>query len=140
MKKLPKIIELVLLVLSVVVIVAFFVMPHSVATDPAIEMYLYWAYFLIALSIVTLVGFLLAKTFSSKKGILKLVGLLVGVVALVGVSFVLAKGGMDVPTSAAYTEQTSKFCEATLIMLYIVIGASLVTLVGTSVFNAIRNR
>ena len=139
MNKLPKIIELVLLVLSVVVIVAFFVMPHAVATDAAIEMYLYWAYFLVALSVLVLLGFLLAKTFSSKKGIFRLLALLAGVVVLVGVSFLLSKGG-DIPTSVAYTEQTSKFCDTALHMLYIMLGASVVALFGTAIFNAIRNR
>lgn len=139
MKKLPKIIELVLLVLSVVVIVAFFVLPHSVATDPVVELYLYWAYFLVALSLVVLIGFLLANTFSSKKGLLKLLFVLVGVVVLVGVSYLLAKGG-EVPTSVAYTEGMSKFCDAAIILNYIMIGASIVALFGTAVLTAIRNR
>ena len=137
--KLAKILEYVLLGLSAILLVAFFMMPHNTASDQVVNIYLVWTYVLLFATLVILLLFLFIKTFSSKKGILGFLLLVVGVVVLCGISYVLAKGG-PVPTNVPYTEQVSKLTDASLILTYILIAGSVVALLGSSLVNAIRNR
>jgi len=137
--KLAKFLEIILLGLSAILFVVFFVSPHSAASDPIIDTYLIWAYVLFFVALVVLLGFLLSKTFSTKKGIINFLLLLVGVVVLVGISYILAPGG-EVNTSVAYTEQVSKLSDAALILTYILGGGALVALVGSTIMNSIKNR
>lgn len=137
--KLAKYLEFILLGLSAVLIVVFFVMPHETASDAIVDTYLYWAYALVVIAVVTLLGFALAKTFSTKKGILNLVLLLVGVVVLVGVSYFLAPG-TPAPTSVKATPGELKLTDTIIILTYILIGASIVSLLGTTILKAIKNR
>ncbi|MCF0164412.1 MAG: hypothetical protein HUJ92_03945 [Bacteroidales bacterium] len=135
-----KFLKYILLGLSAILLVLFFVMPHSNTSDQIVNVYLYWTYVLVALAIVALVGFLLAKTFSSKQGIVKFVILLVGVVVLVGGAYVLAPGTPVATNAKDITDMTFKLTDTALILTYILFGGSIVALLGTTVFNAIKNR
>ena len=137
--KLAKILEWILLGLSVVLLVAFFVMPHNAASDAAVNAFIIWSYVLLFAAIAIVVVFLLKDVFSSKKGLITFLGLIVGVVVLVGISYVLAKGG-EVATSVEYTEGVSKFTDTILNITYIMFAGSIVALIATGVVNAIRNR
>lgn len=137
--KLARILELILLGISAILLVAFFVMPHNTASDSIINTYLFWTYLLFAVAIVLLVVFELARVFSSKKGMIGFAILLVGIAVLVGVSYILAPGG-EVNTSVAYTEGVSKFSDAALILTYILGGGAIVALLWSIIRNAIVNR
>jgi len=137
--KLARILELILLGISAVLLVLFFTSPHETASDPIVNTYLYWTYILFFVALVLLVIFQLIQIFSSKRGIINFVLLLVGIAVLVGLSFVLAKGG-PVNTSVAYTESVSKFNDAALILTYILGGAAIVALLWSIIRNAITNR
>lgn len=137
--KLAKYLEYILLGLSAILVVLFFVMPHSTTSDSMVDTYLFWTYALLFATIIILLAFLLVKTFSSKKGIKTFLFLLIAIVALLAVSFLLAKGG-DVQTSVAYTPQTSKLVDTILNLTYILIGGVIVALVGSGIRNAIKNR
>lgn len=137
--KLARILELILLGISAVLLVLFFTSPHDTASDPIVNTYLYWTYCLFFVALVLLVIFQLIQIFSSKRGIINFVLLLVGIAVLVGLSFVLAKGG-PVNTSVAYTESVSKFSDAALILTYILGGAAIVALLWSVIKNAITNR
>ncbi len=137
--KLARILELILLGISAVLLVLFFTSPHETASDPIVNTYLYWTYILFFVALVLLVIFQLIQIFSSKRGIINFVLLLVGIAVLVGLSFVLAKGG-PVNTSVAYTESVSKFSDAALILTYILGGAAIVALLWSVIKNAITNR
>lgn len=137
--KLAKILEWILLGLSLVLLVAFFVMPHDVASDPAVNLFIVWAYVLLFAAIALVVVFLLKDVFSSKKSLVSFLLLLVGIVVLIAASYFLAKGG-EVATSAPYTEQVSKLSDTVLNLTYIMFGASVLALIVTGVMNAIRNR
>lgn len=137
--KLARILELILLGISAVLLVLFFTSPHETASDPIVNTYLYWTYILFFVALVLLVIFQLIQIFSSKRGIINFVLLLVGIAVLVGLSFVLAKGG-PVNTSVAYTESVSKFSDAALILTYILGGAAIVALLWSIIRNAITNR
>jgi hypothetical protein len=136
---LARILELILLGISAVLLVLFFTSPHDTASDPIVNTYLYWTYILFFVALVLLVIFQLIQIFSSKRGIINFVLLLVGIAVLVGLSFVLAKGG-PVNTSVAYTESVSKFSDAALILTYILGGAAIVALLWSVIKNAITNR
>ncbi|MBO7372243.1 MAG: hypothetical protein J6U34_07030 [Bacteroidales bacterium] len=137
--KLARILELILLGISAVLLVLFFTSPHDTASDPIVNTYLYWTYILFFVALVLLVIFQLIQIFSSKRGIINFVLLLVGIAVLVGLSFVLAKGG-PVNTSVAYTESVSKFSDAALILTYILGGAAICALLWSVIKNAITNR
>ena len=137
--KLARILELILLGISAVLLVLFFTSPHDTASDPIVNTYLYWTYILFFVALALLVIFQLIQIFSSKRGIINFVLLLVGIAVLVGLSFVLAKGG-PVNTSVAYTESVSKFSDAALILTYILGGAAIVALLWSVIKNAITNR
>ena len=137
--KLARILELILLGISAVLLVLFFTSPHDTASDPIVNTYLYWTYILFFVALVLLVIVQLIQIFSSKRSIINFILLLVGIVVLVGVSYVLAKGG-PVNTSVAYTEATSKFSDAALILTYILGGAAIVALLWSVIKNAITNR
>ncbi len=133
--KLARILELILLGISAVLLVLFFTSPHDTASDPIVNTYLYWTYILFFVALALLVIFQLIQIFSSKRGIINFVLLLVGIAVLVGLSFVLAKGG-PVNTSVAYTESVSKFSDAALILTYILGGAAIVALLWSVIKNA----
>ena len=133
--KLARILELILLGISAVLLVLFFTSPHDTASDPIVNTYLYWTYILFFVALALLVIFQLIQIFSSKRGIINFVLLLVGIAVLVGLSFVLAKGG-PVKTSVAYTESVSKFSDAALILTYILGGAAIVALLWSVIKNA----
>ena len=137
--KLARILELILLGISAVLLVLFFTSPHDTASDPIVNTYLYWTYILFFVALALLVIFQLIQIFSSKRGIINFVLLLIGIAVLVGLSFVLAKGG-PVNTSVAYTESVSKFSDAALILTYILGGAAIVALLWSVIKNAITNR
>ena len=137
--KLARILELILLGISAVLLVLFFTSPHDTASDPIVNTYLYWTYILFFVALVLLVVFQLIQIFSTKRGIINFVLLLVGIAVLVGLSFVLAKGG-PVNTSVAYTESVSKFSDAALNLTYILGGAAIVALLWSIIRNAITNR
>ena len=137
--KLARILELILLGISAVLLVLFFTSPHDTASDPIVNTYLYWTYILFFVALVLLVIFQLIQIFSSKRGIINFVLLLIGIALLVGISYVLAKGG-PVNTSVAYTEAVSKFSDAALILTYILGGAAILALLWSVIKNAITNR
>ncbi|MBR7026621.1 MAG: hypothetical protein IKI13_03495 [Bacteroidales bacterium] len=113
----------------------FFTSPHDTASDPIVNTYLYWTYILFFVALALLVIFQLIQIFSSKRGIINFLLLIVGIAILVGLSFVLAKGG-PVNTSVAYTESVSKFSDAALILTYILGGAAIVALLWSVIKNA----
>ena len=137
--KLARILELILLGISAVLLVLFFTSPHDTASDPIVNTYLYWTYILFFVALALLVIFQLIQIFSSKRSIINFILLLVGIALLVGVSYVLAKGG-PVNTSVAYTEGVSKFSDAALILTYILGGAAILALLWSVIKNAITNR
>ena len=137
--KLARILELILLGISAVLLVLFFTSPHETASDPIVNTYLYWTYALFFVALLLLVVFQLIQIFSSKRSIINFVLLLVGIVVLVGLSYILAKGG-PVNTSVAYTETVSKFSDAALILTYILGGAAILALLWSVIKNAITNR
>ena len=137
--KLARILKWLLLGISVALLVVFFVSPHDTVADPMVDTFLYWVYALVFAALIVLIAFLLIKTFSSKKGILNFLLLIVGIVVLVGGVYFLAPGG-EGATTASYTEGVSKFSDAALYLVYVMVAGTIVALVGSGIVNAVKNR
>ncbi len=137
--KLPRYIEYILFAVSIIVTIAFFIMPHTVADDSSVGMFIVWAYILLALAIVLLVFFQLVKTFKSPKALKRFLFLILGTVVLIGISYLLAPGS-PVAVNKAVSAGTLKFTDTALILTYFVFGGAILALIITSIMSAIRNR
>ena len=137
--KLAKYLKWILLGISAILLVVFFVMPHDNASDSIVDVFIYWTYVLVAISIVLVLVFLLADVSKSKKSLFTFLALIIGAVALVAVCWLLAPGG-EVHTSVDYTPMASKLTDTALFVTYALVAATILTMVVTGVRNAIKNR
>ncbi|MBQ9583041.1 MAG: hypothetical protein IJR25_01780 [Bacteroidales bacterium] len=137
--KLAKYLKWILLGISAILLVVFFLMPHETASDLMVDVYTFWAYALIAIALLLVVLFLLIDVSKSKKRLIAFLAVIVGAVLLVAVCYLLAPGG-EVQTSVDYTPKVSKFSDAALYVTYAMIAASLVAIVASAIRNAIKNR
>ena len=59
--KLAKYLQWVLLGISAILLVVFFLLPHNTASDPMVDAYIFWAYVLVAVALVLVLAFLLIR-------------------------------------------------------------------------------
>lgn len=137
--KLAKYLKWILLGLSAILLVVFFLMPHETASDPIIDTYIIWAYILVAIALVLVLAFLLIGVSKSKKSLIAFLALIVGAVALVAICWFLAPGG-EVATNVDYTPTASKFSDAALYLTYVMVAASVLAIICSAISNAIKNR
>jgi len=137
--KLAKYLKWILLGLSAILLVVFFLLPHSTASDPIIDTYIIWAYVLVGISLLLVLAFLLMDVSKSKKSLVTFLLLIVGACALVAACWLLAPGG-EVATNAEYTPKVSKFSDAALYVTYAMVAASIVAIIWSAISNAIKNR
>ena len=140
-----KIIELVLIVISVVLLVWGFVkgFPATVADDNGtVDPLLYWTYIMLGLALVAvlLVGLFVAIK-NDPKVLVRYGLILLGIAALCLVCYLLAKGN---PAIGLTTDQpdfmTLKLTDSVLNLTYIVGAASILAIVVGEVVMAIRNK
>ncbi len=137
--KIWKYIEYVLLILSLIIFIVFFVVNPTTTDNAMLDGYLGWAYALLAVSLILALGFPLIKAFKSKKGIIGLIALVVGVIVVCGGIYMIAPGNaIDVNT--ATTPATFKFTDAALYLTYLFIAASLVAVVWGIIRSAINGK
>ena len=137
--KLAKYLKWILLGISAILLVVFFLLPHNTASDPMVDTYIIWAYVLVALSLVLVLAFLLIDVSKTKKSLFTFLALIVGAVVLVAVCWLLAPGG-EVATNATYTPKVSKFSDAALYVTYAMVAASIIAIIWSAISNAIKNR
>ena len=137
--KLAKYLKWILLGISAILLVVFFLLPHNSASDAMVDTYIFWAYILVAITLVLVLAFLLIDVSKSKKSLIAFLAIIVGAVALVAICWMLAPGG-EVTTNAAYTPQVSKFSDAALYVTYVMVAASILAIVASAISNAIKNR
>lgn len=136
--KIWKYIEYILLVLSLIIFIVFFVVNPTTQDAPMLDGYLGWAYILLAITLILALGFPLIRAFKSKKGIIGLLALIIGVVVICGGVYMLAPGtAIDVNTET--TAQTFKFTDAALYLTYLFIGASVLAVIWSIIRSAIKN-
>ena len=140
-----KIIELVLIVISVAILVWGFVkgFPAQVADDNGtVDPLLYWTYIMLGLALVAvlLVGLFIAIK-NNPKVLVRYGLILLGIAALCLVCYLLAKGN---PAIGLTTDQpdfmTLKLTDSVLNLTYIVGAASILAIIFGEVVMAIRNK
>ncbi|MBQ5402318.1 MAG: hypothetical protein IIU16_05315 [Bacteroidales bacterium] len=137
--KLAKYLKWILLGISAILLVVFFLLPHNTTSDPMVDTYIIWAYVLVAIALVLVLFFLLLDVSKSKKSLITFIALIVGAVVLVAACWLLAPGG-DVATNVAYTPKVSKFTDAALYVTYAMVAASICAIIWSAISNAIKNR
>ncbi len=140
-----KIIELVLIVISVAILVWGFVkgFPALVADDNGtVDPLLYWTYIMLGLALVAIliVGLFIAIK-NNPKVLVRYGLILLGIAALCLVCYLLAKGN---PAVGLTTDQpdfmTLKLTDSVLNLTYIVGAASILAIIVGEVVMAIRNK
>ena len=137
--KLAKYLKWILLGISAILLVVFFLLPHNTTSDPMVDTYIIWAYVLVAIALVLVLFFLLLDVSKSKKSLITFIALIVGAVVLVAACWLLAPGG-DVATNATYTPKDSKFSDAALYVTYAMVIAAIAAIIWSAISNAIKNR
>ncbi len=137
--KLAKYLKWILLGISAILLVVFFLLPHNTTSDPMVDTYIIWAYVLVAIALVLVLFFLLLDVSKSKKSLITFIALIVGAVVLVAACWLLAPGG-EVATNAAYTPKVSKFSDAALYVTYAMVIAAIAAIIWSAISNAIKKR
>jgi len=135
MKKL-KVIEYALLALSAVVFVI------AVATITGVEsatldLYMGWAYALIAVAIAATLGFPLVKAFKNKKSLIKLLVTIAAVIVVFGGAYLLAPG-KPIEMNAQVSPSDFKFADTALYIAYLFVVAAIAALIWGGVRKAIK--
>ena len=137
-----KIIELVLIVVSVVLLVWGFAVGFESKNNLPVEVLLKWAYVMVALALVAILIVSLIIGIANNPKILVKYGLvLAGVAVLCLISYVLAKGA---PAVGLITEQPSpaklKLIDSVLNLTYITGAASILAIIFGEIIMAFRNK
>lgn len=142
MKKFPKIIELAIFVISIILMVIFYLNMSTIkvgSNSPIMDISLFWAYLLVAVAILLALIFPLMDAFKSPKALRNLLFGIIAVVVIVGACYLLAPGG-EVKTTAAYTPQTSKLVDAGLYLTYFMLLVTVGSLIYGIVKGALNNK
>jgi len=134
-----KYIKYILLALSLVAFIVFFIFLPTTQDEPILNVYIGWAYILMAIAALLAIGFPLVRAIKSPKGLLKIGILLVGVLVIVGGSYLLAPG-TPIDTNEVVSDSTFKFTDTALIITYIALGASILAIIASTILNSIKNR
>ncbi len=121
---------LVLFAVSAVLFVLFYINGESM-TDTVLN----WAYLLFALTVVLLIAFPVAYFIKNPKSGLRVLFVLIGFAVLYGISYSLAS---DANEAAIYTKNNvspaiSKFIGGGLIMTYILVGITILSVIVSSI-------
>ena len=95
--KLAKYLKWILLGISAILLVVFFLLPHNTTSDPMVDTYIIWAYVLVAIALVLVLAFLLIDVSKSKKSLLTFILLIVGVCVLVAACWLPAEKLQQTP-------------------------------------------
>jgi hypothetical protein len=134
MLKFVKYILYILLAVSALFMIAFFFNQEAV-----LDSFLMYAYVLLGIAIVAVIGLPLINLFDNPKGLKKILFSLVAVVVLVGVSYLLASGAPLSNANLHPTENVLKLTDTGLIVTYILIAISFLSILLGGVFSIVRN-
>ena len=134
--KVIKYIEYALLVLSLVLFIIAFSAIQTV-DSPMLNVFLGWAYILLAVALVFTLGFPLVNAFKDKKSLKKLIILIVGAVVIFGGAYLIAPGN-PINVNTAVDESTFKFADAALFICYLFVAAAAVALIWSGIRKSIK--
>ncbi|MCI2082418.1 MAG: hypothetical protein LKK19_01195 [Bacteroidales bacterium] len=136
-QNLPRILEIVLIAISVVLIVVFFLSSPITMNKPILDIVLWWAYILVFVAVILALAFALAGAFKSRKNVIRLLIGIAAVVVICGACYLLAPGG-PVNTTQAYTAKTSKLVDAGLYLTYFMLGITVIALLYAIISRAFK--
>ena len=125
----------VILAISVILFVLFYIKGESMTNTV-----IYWAYILLAITVLLLIGFPIVFFFKNPRKGLTVLFVLIGFIILFGISYLLAS---DATNAVVYekmriTANISRFIGAGLIMMYILTGIAVLSLIYTGIVNAFK--
>ena len=130
------VIKWVLLAISVVIFV--YAVANIVDVDSsALNCYLGWTYALVAVALIATLGFPLAKAFTNKKSLVKLLLLIVGAAVIIGGTYAIAPGG-EVAFKSGISPEESKFADLVLYITYLFVGVAVVSLIWTGIRSSLK--
>ncbi|MFA7116991.1 MAG: hypothetical protein WC140_07175 [Bacteroidales bacterium] len=152
MSKLLKTILYVLLGISAVILVLFFIQSSTgqfdlanlgtiMASTNMVDGIIWWAYILLAIAFLSVVILSIIGLFKDSKSLKSFVIILIIAIVIVGISYLLASGApvnvnIDTPPSAS----TLKWTDTGLIVTYILFGFAILSLIVGGIVNSIKNR
>lgn len=106
-----------------------------------LDIYIYYAYILFGLGTVLAVVLPLISMIQNPKSIKKMLFGIILAVAVVGISYLAASGNpVPVNLSTEPTALTFKITDTGLILVYILLTVSIVSIVTGSIVNMVKNR
>ena len=135
MKKL-KIVEIVLLAVSVLVFILAFVGIKHI-DSPMLNLYLGWVYVLMACALVATLAFPLMNAFKNKKSLYKLLILIAAVVVILGGAYLIAPGS-PVEMNNEVPASQFKFADTALYIVYLFVAGAFCALVWSGIRKAIK--
>ena len=135
--KVVKFVEWALILVSLVVILYGVITSHD---GMAIDLMLYWAYALVAISLLAIVILGIgASAVRSRKSAITLVGVLVGAAVIIAIAYVLAPGSEAMGLVGAQPEHNVlKLTDTILNLTYFACGAAILAILASAIVNAIR--
>ncbi|MFA6770520.1 MAG: hypothetical protein WCR71_05040 [Bacteroidales bacterium] len=106
-----------------------------------LDTYLYYAYILFGLGIVLAIVLPLISMIQNPKSIKKMIFGIVLAAVVIGISYLAASGDpVPVNTTTEPTALTFKITDTGLILVYILLSVSFISIVAGSLVNMVRNR
>ncbi len=126
---------LVIFAISAILFVMFYIQGESM-TDTVLT----WAYILFGFTVVLLIGFPIAFFIKNPKSGLRILFVIVGFGILYAISYTMASDATnaDIYEKASVTPAISKFIGGGLIMTYILVGITILSLVASSVVKLFK--
>lgn len=134
--KVIKYIEYALLVLSLVLFIIAFSAIQTV-DSPMLNVFLGWAYILVAVALIFTLGFPLVNAFKDKKSLIKLIVLVVGAVVIFGGAYLIAPGN-PISVNTNVDEGTFKFADAAIYICYLFVAGAAVALIWSGIRKSIK--
>ena len=132
-----KILELILFVVSLVLFAIVFTAKPTTTDSASLDAFLYWIYALVCLALCVTLLFPLFGAFKSKKKLLRLVILILGVVVIVGGAWLLAPG-TPIETKATVADGDFKFADTVLYVTYFVVCVAILSLIWSGLRKVIK--
>ena len=141
--KIIKIVLWVLLILSICVLVGGSIKGFEASDGAATDVLLYWAYIVLGIALVAVIGLGLYVTATTNpKGLVKIGIAVVGAAVLFGLCYLLASGAPAVGYSGAKLPSATelKMTDTILNLAYLVGGAAILSIICGEVLMTIRNK
>jgi len=136
MTKFSKYLLYVLMAVSLVFIIGFFV-----NQDSMLDSLLYYTYALIGIAVIAALILPLINLLGNPKGLKKMLMSLILVVVFVGIAYLLSSGEpLQVKTNIEASESVLRMTDAGLILVYIMSAVAFVAILSGGLVRLVRNR